>query len=156
MKDTTKLSILLLFALVSSFVLGFWAGTSPAESVPVQTVYVEVAAPTTTTSTTIVEAEVPEVAPPPVFAPQPEPEMIPKPQINQAAVIQRTIHIHAEWELEVDHLWDVSPPDRIDIIMWPDSMEIYKESAQTRCENMGGELIYNPGQQQFICEDVDY
>ena len=66
------------------------------------------------------------------------------------------IQVHAEWELEVEHLWDVSPPTRIDIIMWPDSMTIYKQTAQERCEDMGGELIYYPKTQQFMCEDVDY
>jgi len=86
---------------------------------------------------------------------------VPAPQTNphveiEEAVSVRRIFIHAEWELEVPHLWEVDPPARIDIIMWPDHMQIYKESAQTRCENMGGELIYNPAQQQLMCEDVDY
>lgn len=68
----------------------------------------------------------------------------------------QVVQIHAEWELEQPHLWDIKPPDRLDIIMWPDSMGIYNESAAVRCDNMGGELIYYPKTQQSICEHVDF
>lgn len=68
------------------------------------------------------------------------------------------VQLHAEWETEVDHApWDLSPPERLDIIMWPDHMEIYDEPAYVRCEKMGGdELIYYPKTDQHICEDIDY
>lgn len=66
------------------------------------------------------------------------------------------VQLHHESELEVEHQWDVSPPTRIDIIMWPDHMQIYTKSANERCEDMGGELIYYPKTQQWICENVDY
>ena len=37
-----------------------------------------------------------------------------------------------------------------------DSMQIYKDSAQVRCENMGGSLYFYPKSEQYVCENVDY
>lgn len=78
-----------------------------------------------------------------------------QPEIIDAVQVFRT-QLHAEWELEVFHVWDISPPTKLNIIMWPDHMQIYKETAKERCDNMGGELIYNLKTQQFICEGIDY
>jgi hypothetical protein len=146
MKDSIKFSVVMLMLFVAFFCVGFWAGTSPAEDTqPVQTVYVEVAPPTT--STTIVEAEVPAVVPPPVFAPQPAPEMIPKPEI---VYVETKIVVLAETFLGS---WDLSPPDKSFVIMdGPDT----KGDALTRCEDMGGSLYLYPNQPFPICEDVDY
>lgn len=47
---------------------------------------------------------------------------------------------------------DVSPPDRLDIVMIEDGGQL------ARCDQIGGELIYYPERSvaRFVCEDVDY
>lgn len=80
--------------------------------------------------------------------------------------VQR-VQLHAEWEMELRdqdfrsnpnvRAWTLEDGERLDIIMWPDFMGIYAESAVVRCANMGGaELIWYPKTDQFVCENVDH
>jgi hypothetical protein len=69
--------------------------------------------------------------------------------------VEPNVRIHAEWELELSTpLANIDPPTRLDIIMWPDHMEIYNEFAEVRCEKMGGAFVKSNGQD--ICQGVDY
>lgn len=45
---------------------------------------------------------------------------------------------------------DVSPPQRLDVIMAPDGV------PTLRCLDLGGEPIYYPNTHEVICEGVDY
>ncbi len=68
--------------------------------------------------------------------------------------VPEPVQVHAEWETEIPHTpW--TGFSRIDIIMWPDHMQIYTDSAAVRCDRMGGELIYTPNADQYVCEGVD-
>lgn len=74
----------------------------------------------------------------------------------------QSVQIHAEWELDRGNTWDIAPPMRLDIIMFPDEMELYWDadgneiSVDKRCDAMGGELLWYSRTSQFICEGIDY
>lgn len=78
----------------------------------------------------------------------------PRPTFDASSMAFKPVQVHAEWETEIPHTpW--TGFSRIDIIMWPDHMQIYTDSAAVRCDRMGGELIYTPNADQYVCEGVD-
>lgn len=69
---------------------------------------------------------------------------------------QEPRQLWAEQALVEGGIPNITPPTHLDILMDPrDNMQTGLSMVE-RCEAWGGELIFQPLDESFICESVDY